>query len=266
MAEQSRFELRGFVTQLNDLLKALPEEVTPGDTPRGSLNRLRADIRRAIGQLTRLVAELDPVKQPSAVFDPADPKVMGELIARTLLIQPRLPLADLQPFYGSGVYALYYQGDFPAYRRISGQDWPIYVGKADPADSKARSVEEQGARLARRLNDHVRSITPVSNLKLQDFTCRFLVVKSAWQGTAELYLIDRFKPVWNNEVKVCFGFGKHGDSAGTRRNTRSPWDTLHPGRKWAWKKGNVDNPKSADEIATAVKEHLAATFDETGER
>ena len=47
------------------------------------------------------------------------------------------------------------------------------------------------------------------------------------------YLIDRFKPIWNNETKVCFGFGKHGDNAATRRNTVSPWDTLHPGRPWA---------------------------------
>jgi hypothetical protein len=82
-----------------------------------------------------------------------------------------------------------------------------------------------------------------------------LIVKSAWQNTAEAYLIDRFKPIWNNQIKICYGFGKHGDSPDTRRNTRSPWDTLHPGRSWAWSEGNTANEKSAEEIKSQIVEH-----------
>lgn len=58
---------------------------------------------------------------------------------------------------------------------------------------------------------------------------------------------------------ICFGFGKHGDDPATRGNTRSPWDTLHPGRSWAAKAGNKPNPKTAKEIAVDVAGHLRET-------
>ena len=93
------------------------------------------------------------------------------------------------------------------------------------------------------------------NLNVADFECRYLVVKSAWQNTAETYLINGFMPVWNDEVGICFGIGKHGDSAATRKNTRSPWDTLHPGRKWAGTDNNTPNPMSSDEIKTQIANH-----------
>ena len=55
------------------------------------------------------------------------------------------------------------------------------------------------------------------------------------QNGAENYLIDLFKPIWNSEIGICYGFGKHGDDPGTRKNLRSPWDSLHPGRDWAYR-------------------------------
>ena len=36
------------------------------------------------------------------------------------------------PFYGSGIYALYYYGSLPFYAPISKSSTPIYVGKANP--------------------------------------------------------------------------------------------------------------------------------------
>lgn len=48
-------------------------------------------------------------------------------------------------------------------------------------------------------------------------------------------------------MKVCYGFGKHGDSAGTRKNERSPWDTIHPGRPWATSEQNKPNKRSAED-------------------
>ena len=57
------------------------------------------------------------------------------------------------------------------------------------------------------------------------------------------------------------GFGKHGDSAATRTNTRSPWDTLHPGRPWATSKNNVPNPKGIANIKAEVRAHLQSVID-----
>ena len=60
-----------------------------------------------------------------------------------------------------------------------------------------------------------------------------LVVQSGWETAAEDYLIRLFRPIWNKETKILYGLGKHGDSAETRTNKRSLWDTLHPARVWA---------------------------------
>ncbi len=73
--------------------------------------------------------------------------------------------------------------------------------------------------------------------------------------SAGLKASERRRLRWNSEVGICYGFGKHGDSAETRSNTRSPWDTLHPGRKWAGK-GNKPNPLSAAKIAALIVAHL----------
>jgi len=220
-------------------------------------------MERTIEALQLTLTTLDFTRQPPHILDPSDPDVIGKLIAETLLVQPRHRLFDLEKFYGSGVYAIYYTGSFSAYRLISRTERPIYVGKADPAIPNAISPSQQGTRLWRRLQDHRKTISlATSTLDVADFDCRFLVVKSAWQSTAETYLIDRFKPVWNSEVGICYGFGKHGDAATTRSNTRSPWDTIHPGRKWAGV-GNKPNPQSAAQIARKVISHLKATADLT---
>lgn len=115
----------------------------------------------------------------------------------------------------------------------------------------AVSVVEQGDRL----RDHAKSIRSAENLRVEDFDCRYLVVKSAWQNTAETYLIQRFRPVWNNEVGICYGFGKHGDDPRTRGNQRSPWDTIHPGRPWATRVGNRPNDLTAQDILARIVRH-----------
>lgn len=244
---------------LSELQQALPaSKVDLGDVPAQKLTKLRAEVRTSIDLLSRFSQEIGQFKIPKLVFDPADPHVVGRLIGTTLLEQERLPLGAIERFYGSGVYAIYYLGGFDAYAPISRTDTPIYVGKADPANRYARGVEEQGDRLSRRLGDHRKSVENAENLDIGEFECRYLVVKTAWESTAEDYLINHFKPVWNNEMKVCFGFGKHGDAAETRSNTRSPWDTLHPGRPWAMKPGNVPNPLGVSGVKKAVAQHFAS--------
>lgn len=250
-------DARRIMKDLESLLESLPSEPVDSSGLKASERRkLRAAIEQTIEALQRTLSGLDPIRQPPHVLDPSNPEVIGKLIAETLLVQPRHELSQVSKFYGSGVYAIYYTGAFPAYDLITGTDKPIYVGKADPATSDAVSPSSQGITLWRRLQDHRKTISAAkTTLNIEDFECRFLVVKSAWQGTAESYLIDWFKPVWNNEVGICYGFGKHGDSAKTRSNTRSPWDTIHPGRKWAGK-GNKPNPLSSAQIAEMIVAHL----------
>ena len=246
------------IAALKALLAALPEHHSVVDQA-GLTTRRRADLReliaRAIERLEALTIGLDPIRLPPVMFDPTNPDVVGRLIGETLIEQSRAPLDALTKFYGSGVYSIYYKGQFPAYVPASGTDTPLYVGKADPATSDARSAIEQGVKLWGRLGEHAKSIRSATNLDIADFECRYLVVKSAWQGTAELYLINLFKPVWNNEVGICFGIGKHGDAAETRTNTRSPWDTIHPGRAWATKEGNRPNPLTDEQIIESILKH-----------
>jgi hypothetical protein len=244
---------------LQDLLALLP-----ADEP--ALSRLAARDRRnletLLGRVQLLLSDvaqqLDPVQLPEVVFDPSHPEVVARIIADTLLIQPRQELEHLKKFYGSGVYALYYRGSFSAYAPLIGFETPIYVGKADPAVPGASDAVRQGMRLWSRLNDHKKSVDAALNLAAHDFEYRYLVVKSAWQATAETYLIDYFRPVWNKETKICYGFGKHGDDPKTRGNTRSPWDTLHPGRSWATKPGNVVSPLDTMQILGRIADHFLA--------
>lgn len=254
---------------LRGLLEVLPVDMASADISAVNARRrkrLRELIREAIQRLEYVSAGLDSVQVPRVVFDPSNPEVVGKLIGDTMLEQPRGPLGSTPRFYGSGVYAVYYTGDFPAYLPISGTDTPIYVGKADPAILDVRTSVEQGERLYGRLNgDHARSIRQAEDhargtnaaafIKLAEFGCRCLVVRSAWQRTAEDYLIGRFKPIWNDEVGIRFGFGKHGDAPTTRANTRSPWDTLHPGRPWATRAGKLANPLTTEHINERILGH-----------
>lgn len=173
-----------------------------------------------------------------------------------LLAQDRVNLANVGRFYGSGVYALYYKGNLPIYSTLAHTDHPIYVGKADPVMQTARTPVEQGEKLTGRLADHRKSITKGEGLAPSDFECRYLVVSSGWQEAAETHLIHLYRPIWNSETGICYGIGKHGDSADKRSNDRSPWDTLHPGRKWAASDKLVDS-KTVDEIEDEIASHFA---------
>lgn len=244
-------------TQLKELSELISAE-RASELPAPRAKRVRRTITEAYERLRLLIADLDPIQHPGFVFDPSNPNIAGRIVGITMIAQPRKPLASIERFYGSGVYAIYYRGDFRAYARISKRENPIYVGKADPADPAAKTAIEQGDRLANRLNDHCRSIAKASStLRLEDFEYRALVVQTGWQTPAEDYLIDLFKPIWNSEMGICYGFGKHGDSPETRANLRSPWDTLHPGREWAHRDRNMKDAKPKNQILGEIQEHLA---------
>jgi hypothetical protein len=226
---------KAHLAELNLVLDKILTEET-GISSR-DIKNARSYIEAAGEQLHKAAVALDLVIRPASIFDPADPTTAGRVVALTLVAQKRYRLASIPLFYGAGVYALYYKGEakpFPAYAPLVGKDQPIYVGKADPADPAAKDAIGQGTELAKRLREHAARIMKVdTTLDIKDFECRFLVCQSGFQRSAEAYLFAFFKPIWNSETKICFGMSKHGDSAGTRGNGRSPWFTMHPGVKWA---------------------------------
>lgn len=149
------------------------------------------------------------------------------------------PLHKLPPrndFPGSGVYALYYTGSYELYAAVSTTNRlaavrPIYVGKAVPPGW--RTARSTSSTAYRRLQEHARSIEQVSNLHVDDFLCRFVILGGAESDLViplEAELIRRYKPLWNSVVD---GFGNHDPGKGRYNQAKSEWDVLHPGRPWA---------------------------------
>jgi hypothetical protein len=239
-------------------------EVATAEPSAAVVRRLRAGLTRHSEAVERARSAADPVTTPLSSFDPSDPKTVGRMVSLALLAQPMVPLETVKPAYGSGVYAIYYSGDHPLYARISGTETPIYVGKADPNNGDASTAREQGPRLTGRLIEHAGTISTAERfglssalppglhlIQLADFSCRRLVCATNAQLVAERHLIRMFWPVWNSDTKACWGMSKHGDAANTRRNKRSPWDVVHPGRPWALDEQLVDNA-TADEVAARI--------------
>ena len=250
-------EMRERLARLRELLPGLSKPAT---------KKVMVDLLSLMRDIEAAHADIDPIKDPGASFDPADPDTAGRLVALALIAQDRVPLGRVARTYGSGVYAIYYRGDHPLYAPISGTETPIYVGKADPETPHARTPREQGARLFGRLKDHHRMIKTVSDyalsnsrphpLRVEDFEVRRLVCATNAQLVAEKHLIAMFRPIWNNEVGICWGISKHGDSATTRANKRSPWDVIHPGRPWAMAE-SLDDKASPEVISQRIADHFA---------
>lgn len=172
-------------------------------------------------------------------FNPLDKKNLGASVAEAMLEQPAINLGDLKTFVGVGIYAIYYTGDLQVYEPLAARNRdgkfsaPIYVGKAVPSGArKGGGVGNVSASRALygRLKEHAESIDLVSNLKLEDFYCRYLVVDDIWIPLGESLLISKFTPVWNQLID---GFGNHDPGAGRYKGLRPRWDVLHPGRAWA---------------------------------
>ncbi|MFN8583939.1 MAG: Eco29kI family restriction endonuclease [Dehalococcoidia bacterium] len=170
-------------------------------------------------------------------YNPLDYENLTRNLVRELMDREEEPLPPSDTFVGAGVYALFYHGHFIHYQhpriRSENGDWPIYVGKAVPpgarvgASARARAT---GRTLYGRLREHAESIAAATNLELNDFRCRFLVVTPLWITMAERFLIEDFQPVWNVPIA---GFGNHDPGAGRHQGEISWWDALHPGREWA---------------------------------
>lgn len=252
--KRAAFPLDTLIAELRTLAERIKTTEASDDVR--ATKRARLALDEVTKHLAHVAASLDPVLRPASIFDPTDPNTAGRVVALTLVAQNRHPLADIPEFYGAGVYAIYYKGKFKPYLPLSGMDHPIYVGKADPDTQAAKDAVSQGTKLSGRLNEHAKSIRKaIDTISIDDFECRFLIVQTGFQKSAEDYLINFFKPIWNSEQKICFGLGKHGDSSDTRSNKRSPWDTIHPGRLWA--ATSEKNQKSHEMILQQIESHLS---------
>ena len=252
-----RDTISGIVAEITENLARLIEEVDRPTLTSARRRALESQIKSMLSTLETFLNELDPIRQPTSVFDPSNPKIVGRFIALALVAQPKQPLSTVPRFYGSGVYAIYYRGSYDLYRDIAGSETPIYVGQAAPRLNNALTPTMQGDQLSKRLNEHRKNIVRAnSTLDIEDFEFRSLVIQSGWETSAEDYLIHLFNPIWNSETKILYGLGKHGDDAGTRANKRSPWDTLHPGRIWA--AASLEDAKTPETIAAEVRSHFTS--------
>lgn len=155
-------------------------------------------------------------------YNPLDKGNLGVSVREALLKQPVMPMTHLlvksknryaNKFFGAGIYAIYYTGDFAAYKPMADQNRdgkfaaPIYVGKAVPEGARKGGLIDLAKptyALFDRLKIHAQSIQEVSNLELADFHFRYLVVDDIWIPLGETYMIEKFQPVWNKKVD---GFG-----------------------------------------------------------
>lgn len=199
-------------------------------------------------------------KESSIVpFNPLDKRHLGESVGQAMLRQTVLPLEDVKPFPGAGLYAIYYTGDFEGYELISqanredGFRAPIYIGKAVPSGArKGGDLQAKPGRvLYNRIRQHLKSIQEADNLEVKDFHCRYLVVDDIWIPLGESLLIAKFNPVWNALID---GFGNHDPGKGRHKGMRPRWDVLHPGRPWADK--CESRPESASQIIGEVADYL----------
>lgn len=250
-----KFDFADEIEAIRQQVRSFVETATEKALQPKLRNRLDLALRGLVQDVEGALQRIDPIALPSMVFDPSNPKIIGRFTALALVAQDREPLGEIGKFYGSGVYAIYYRGDFEPYGPLKNSETPIYVGQAAPALANAHTARDQGPRLAARLNEHRKNIAKAeTTLRVEDFEARFLVVQSGWETAAEDFLIHLFRPVWNSETNILYGLGKHGDDATTRANKRSPWDTLHPGRVWAAK--SIEDARTPDVIIGDLEAHF----------
>jgi len=177
-------------------------------------------------------------------YNPLDKLNLGKSVADALLRSPVTNMSTITDTTGAGVYAIYYTGEFTAYTPIATKNregqfkQPIYVGKAIPKGGRKGGLgtdAELGTALRDRLRQHSVSINQATNLSIDDFFYRRLVVDDIWIPLGENMLIETFHPIWN---LVIDGFGNKDPGNRRAAQYRSSWDVLHPGRQFAVKLAN----------------------------
>lgn len=193
-------------------------------------------------------------KNDHAEYNPLDYANLTKSCVEELMRRGPHKLPLTQPFAGPGVYALFYDGDFPLYQPVRSPDAtdPIYVGKAVPAGArKGLAKPSKGKSLFNRIKQHTKSIEASATLKAEDFSCRYLVVTPLWITMAERFLLEHYKPIWN---VVLDGFGNHDPGSGRHKGEITWWDALHPGRPWAVK---LQQTRDAAAAEKRLREYFA---------
>lgn len=189
-------------------------------------------------------------------YNPLDMVNLAQSIVDRMVETEPTPLDAVPQFTGAGLYAIYYNGTFPAYTELSlrnetSAEEPIYVGKAVPRGGRRGLVISDHTTtpaLSGRVREHATSVRTATNLAIDDFVVRWLVVEDIWIPLGESAMIRRHRPVWN---AVVDGFGNHDPGAGRINGMRSRWDTLHPGRPWAPKfPARAETPEQIEQEIT----------------
>lgn len=194
-------------------------------------------------------------------FNPLDKTNLGISVANAMMLMEPLPLADVPNERGSGIYAIYYAGNFEPYQLLSdlnsdpeGPQYPIYVGKAIPEGGRTGLGLSDGKStftLRNRLRNHQRSVVAAENLDLDHFSLRLLMVEPIFIPLGETMLITQTGPLWNTMVP---GFGSNAPGSGREAGRKSVWDTLHPGRSHSANlPSRIETPAR---IAQDVREYL----------
>lgn len=195
-------------------------------------------------------------------YNPLEKANLAESIVRAVLETEAVPMSNLDGIVGAGVYIIYYSGDFPPYQLIKEKnvngafERPIYIGKAIPSGGRKGGISEdaaaKGKALRDRLSQHYVSINESENLNAADFHYRYLTVDDIWIPLGENMLIEQFKPLWNRALD---GFGNKDPGNRRKEQYRSPWDVVHPGRKFAEKL--AIHPRTATELEQDIKQYLS---------
>ncbi|MFF5608982.1 Eco29kI family restriction endonuclease [Streptomyces cellulosae] len=172
-----------------------------------------------------------PDDKTATHFNPLDIDLLSRNLREEMDGRPRVSLDSVKPFPGAGLYALYYTGDLKIYERLRDADVPIYVGRAQAGSSSyGEPPNESEPKLYKRIANHRKSINEAENLSASDFDVRYLILDDVWVILGERALLRTYRPVLWNSLMTGFGSNHPG---GGRKNGRSVWDSIHPGRKRA---------------------------------
>lgn len=210
------------------------------------------------------------MKQPE-FFNPLSYVALSDSLSRAIMSSELYPMRTIQneSFDGFGIYALFYDGGFPAYRRLAEQNrehpgtWPIYIGVSAPRtlkgsqlDPNSVDVNNTAKQLSNRVRHHAGSIDAAMNLDIEDFTCRLLTLSFIWAPVAESAMIARYEPIWNSYIT---GFGNHTQGIGRAEGKQTRWDTLHPGRVM----NGQPNTLTADQLIEEAESRLEEVYQRT---
>jgi hypothetical protein len=136
---------------------------------------------------------MEPASMNSPTFDREEHiyrnDAFVELVKDAVRFFNGTPVHELPPlevFTGTGVYTIYCIGQTGPYQKYGelnrlAYNHPIYVGKAVPKGWRQSRTSDDASsassELHSRLREHSRSISSVSGLELNDFKCRFVILK-----------------------------------------------------------------------------------------